>query len=138
MKKSNDILIALPFCVCWYQQTIRNVNTSDRKSSFWEPNVVWSIWLWRCWTQNLTIWFNPFLWRFSKFVKRKHVILLFRLLTGSSDLIRYLKQGYTVFLSRHQFSYPTCIGKTNKRNLVVSAMQLAVTLTIIISCMTLD
>ena len=156
MKKSNDILITVPFCICRYQQTIRSINTSERKSSvfkslcrssIWEPNVVWStrkiylysnfhwlhvasqIWLWKGYTQKLTIWFNPFIQWFPKFVKRKHVILLFRLLTGFSDLIRYLKQGYIVFLSKHYFSYPTCIGKANKRNLVASATQLAITLT---------
>ena len=66
--------------------------------------VASQIWLWKGWTQNLTIWFNPFLQRFPKFVKKKHVILLFCLLAGLSDLIRYLKRRYIVFLSRHYFS----------------------------------
>ena len=48
-------------------------------------------------------------------MNRKYVILRFRLLTELSDLIRYMKQRYFVFLSRHCFSYLTCIGKTNNR-----------------------
>ena len=72
----------------------KNVNTSERKSSvfkslcrssLWESNVVWSM--------------------------RKYYCLF----TGLSDLIRYLKERYIVFLSRYYFSYPTCIGKTNTK-----------------------
>ena len=134
------------FCVCRYWHTIRNGNTSERKSSvfkllcgscLWAPNVVWSMrkfnlysnfhWLRIASQFCLMKTPNPVSYHLiqsissvvPKFVRRKHVILLFRLHTGLSNLIRYLRRRYIVFLSRHYFSYPTCIEKTSKRNLTL-------------------
>ena len=82
--------------------------------------------LWKSWTPKLTISFNPFLQWFPKFVKRKNLILLFRLLKGLSDLIRFLCHKITLYSYQDAICQTIhVLGKPIKWSIVCNAMLLA-------------